>query len=770
MTAGCLFTNFWYFYGSTAQTDQAMELAIESIGERARNQLVFVYWIPQLFTGYLISGLRTGAYNMIGNETMMQTGEYDAYFGGFAEVPNSDAMFSIYVYNVDDNIMMGAWRKTDKEDNSTDVIIRTVTNNCVNEWIYSPSEGERNSTTKMPPTGCRYYDATSRGWYNISQSLRDGQSQWSEPTFFDENRDVGMSLVTRLIVDGIEYIFLAEINREQFGDVVNIPNLPEGASALVLTSEKSVVSTTNGDIELINTTGIDGNLTNKVDTIGIDAQSRKTLDHFRVAIEEIVASGEIIEVDDYIYRGSTDEYMIQAFSFYMMYVDFFDGSNIALNPDLGQVGFIVISYDQSYLNTIKLSFYLSWGIFAFMIFVSCSIVCLNVKSDQQEQKDSVPMGVRAASIGKVRRTGSLMAGAGFLSTANLMQPHHSNQSFITNQIGGGTVRRRTSKLRDMSPMPRGDANGAIEEEDEFEDDDESDFSTTEEEKDDNGPIKTMLSNINEEDENEVDEFSMQKDEDQDKEDENGTEDEARDKFDDDNFNLTKQPDMIAKDRSGTGAKSLSPEESHHFDARSTEQAMMIHARLNNKSATEDAGDVLESRNDTDVLDTIYDNVIEHSNTDPKIPNRPFESGGQKHSAPIIENEEMTPKQLGHKYSKDTVLSNSASPKDPNATAADDYITPPTAPMNNDDNVLNLPTSDSPHDDTPEFESANSGDSTAPLKGEDDALPDKNPPNKDKKTVSFHMEIDSTAAKLPPPGPDGDDTSPANWSGRVSFSF
>ncbi len=39
-------------------------LAVQSIGERARNRLAFEYWIPQLFTGYLISGLQTNAYNI----------------------------------------------------------------------------------------------------------------------------------------------------------------------------------------------------------------------------------------------------------------------------------------------------------------------------------------------------------------------------------------------------------------------------------------------------------------------------------------------------------------------------------------------------------------------------------------------------------------------------------------------------------------------------------------------------------------------------------
>ena len=59
---------------------QAMQLAIASIGERA-NQLVFEYWTPQLFTGYLITGIKTGAYSP---NVSLYDGRYDSYFGTFS--------------------------------------------------------------------------------------------------------------------------------------------------------------------------------------------------------------------------------------------------------------------------------------------------------------------------------------------------------------------------------------------------------------------------------------------------------------------------------------------------------------------------------------------------------------------------------------------------------------------------------------------------------------------------------------------------------------
>ena len=113
------------------------------------------------------------------------------------------------------------------------------------------------------------------------------------------------------------------------------------------------------------------------------------------------------------------------------------------------------------------------------------------------------------------------------------------------------------------------------------------------------------------------------------------------------------PDIIKPDRSGTGVKSISPEESHHFDSPSTDQQMMAHSNLANKSATSTGNE-----RDQDVLDTIYDKVIEDSRSEITAAHRPLHSENKNRSIPLREDIEMTPQQLmrgNQTTSKDTVL-------------------------------------------------------------------------------------------------------------------
>ena len=743
MTAGCLFANFWYFNGSTSQTTQAMELAIQSIGERARNQLVFQYWVPQLFTGYLISGLETGAYTIDAAEDTEFL--YDEYFAGFKDVSNSDAMFSIYMYNVDDNLMMGAYRV------GNETRIRTVIDDCAKNYTYLEDE-QRRDISEDPQ--CKMFDATTRSWYQQSRNMSLGESQWTEPYEFYFTEQYGMSLVSRMVlVNGTEVIFLAEITAETMKSVVSVPNLPDGTVSIVVTSGGSVITSTDDQIVVGNTTIKETNDGIVVDTV--DPRTKTTLQHFAKEVKYIRDYEIDIDVDSFVYQGQ-DSYMdgrrevnleIFAFSFYMMYIDFLNMTNIALyDRELGEVGFIVFSYDDSYLSDIYWSFYIGASIFGIMLFVSCLIVCLNIKTDMHHQQETVGMATRAVSIGQVRRTGSIMHS---ITTANLFQPHHSNASF---QVpNGGTFRnaRKASKLRESKID---DANGAIEEEDE----DDSEFSTSEEEKDEeqkdeNQLIKKVFTTINEEDEN--------------------LEEDEEDMMDIVNYadHILNQPSLMNMNTSKDSISKASIkeikdevkhsasgiEESHHFDSKSTDMAIMKERIiLKNQSVTEE----------TDrVLDGIYDKVIEDSKSEVKVTNKPFQSGKQKRSYPIKEEEEMTPRAVNmrHKFSRDTVMS--ASETSPEPTSGNKLMPKPTAPPEetpsappeedvNGDNILNLPINSSPETSpandtdpspTTKLENSASMDSNSPLKGDNDNGRTDNMPEtvpEKRKLVSFGDDV------------------------------
>ena len=277
-------------------------------------------------------------------------------------------------------------------------MIRTVVDDCLKEYRYDPIMGKRISKGTNP---CKEYVPTDKEWFNQSRSMIDGQSQWTDPRAV-QNGVFGMTLVTRLNIDGIEFVFLAVITAETLDSVVSVPNLPDGAVAFVVTPREAVISATNGDLVIQNATEEGESAEVIID--GADWQTTKTLEHVHNAAQELQDNPHSIDVASYIYKGTEDNLKICAFSFYMMYVDFFNGTNIAIQDrNLAEVGFIVISYDETYLDKIYIAFYVSWGILGFMLFTSCLIVCFNVKSDEQTQKNMVSinsMGVRAAAMGK----------------------------------------------------------------------------------------------------------------------------------------------------------------------------------------------------------------------------------------------------------------------------------------------------------------------------------------------------------------------------------
>eukprot|EP01084_Bolivina_argentea_P310206 536741_1 len=398
LIVGCSFATLWYFYGASEQTITAMELAVQSIGERARNRLAFEYWIPQLFTGYLLSGLQTNAYNIYS----AYNDKSDIFFSNFHDISHTSSMFSIYMYNVNNNSMYGSYYI--QSENKT--IIRSIINNCDKRYEYDINSNKR--IGNIDNIQCGNYNPKEEFWFQQSQHMNYSKSEWSEPHRIPELNDAyGMTLITRFNYSGSEIILLAQVTSETLDNIVDVTHLPSGTVLFVVTPRKSVISATNGELVIQNVSIEDSASGEEIECQSSETQTCDTLEHFSEAMGELVSDKKIkLDIDKYVYKGYTDEGLtVFGFSFYMFYTDYF-GNKINLanyeSKNVHEVGFIVISYDESYLNNIYISFYLSWCLLLFMIIVSCIIICCNVKTDQQIQKLTIPAGVRAASIGQTR--------------------------------------------------------------------------------------------------------------------------------------------------------------------------------------------------------------------------------------------------------------------------------------------------------------------------------------------------------------------------------
>eukprot|EP01083_Nonionella_stella_P239003 837014_1 len=445
LVLGCGFATLWYFYGATEQTTMAMKLAVQSIGDRTSNQLGFQFWVPQLFTGLLLAGIQTNTLPVNAGENT--EGAYDPFLTSLLDIQHTSHMFSVHMYNVDNNTMLGAVQMT-----SNDTIIKSRINNCEKTYVFDTDNEIRLDKDKVACDG--EYIATQRPWFTQSQQMEFGASEWTEPYLFNSLKVYGMTLITRFRFESTEIVLLVEITLDTLDTVISINHLPFETDLFVITPQHSVISATNGELILK------------------DESSGELILKDHASLEECASAGnftcktlmcfsedtqqDTVDMDEHIYINE-DELSMYAFPFYMVYIDHF-GNNTALQTG-SEVGFVVISYTPSYLDNIYWAFSMSWVILCSMIVVSCTIVCCNVKTDQERQKRT---GFRAASIQTVRTNESVL-------TMNLFPA-----SSLQTRARGQSIPRRT-RTEDLH-----ERQDVIKEEEEPEDGDDSDFSISEE--------------------------------------------------------------------------------------------------------------------------------------------------------------------------------------------------------------------------------------------------------------------------------------------------
>eukprot|EP01084_Bolivina_argentea_P162232 282357_1 len=124
----------------------AMKLAVQSIGDRTSNQLGFQFWVPQLFTGLLLAGIQTNTLPVNAGENT--EGAYDPFLTSLLDIQHTSHMFSVHMYNVDNNTMLGAVQMT-----SNDTIIKSRINNCEKTYVFDTDNEIRLDKDKVACDG-----------------------------------------------------------------------------------------------------------------------------------------------------------------------------------------------------------------------------------------------------------------------------------------------------------------------------------------------------------------------------------------------------------------------------------------------------------------------------------------------------------------------------------------------------------------------------------------------------------------------------------------
>ena len=248
-----VFILFYFWYNCINNITLAMNVTLSSINEHVITTFEFEFYIPQTILQIMIGGLETGD---IPIDASIMNGSYDQYFAsllGDSSTPTggtAHAMHSVFVYNVNESIMMGAYRNG---TNSDELISFDFNKTCLNDYIYDRNNSVRTNTNV-------YYDCTykpkTRDWYKTVPTTEDMQ-QWTEPYPFILG-SIGLSLSQRIVFDEIEFVFVVEFTVSSVQSLIDKFNVPLDGQLYIVTKNYSLLAgSRNGDqdIELIHEIG-----------------------------------------------------------------------------------------------------------------------------------------------------------------------------------------------------------------------------------------------------------------------------------------------------------------------------------------------------------------------------------------------------------------------------------------------------------------------------------------------------------------------------------
>ncbi len=184
-----------------------------------------------------VGGLYNG--DLVKNASLYE-GEYNGYFAQFNNIEHTEAIFSLYLYNDDDNSLIGAYR-TESDVNT--IMIGEYNGTCRFDYQYGTNSKDINCN----------YDPTTTEWYNIG-IMNSEKAKWSDPYILDgsNSKYYGMSLVSGIEFDETFLIIFCEIIIDSVG-INAIPNdtpLPIESIIMVATHGLDIFASSNDDIHL----------------------------------------------------------------------------------------------------------------------------------------------------------------------------------------------------------------------------------------------------------------------------------------------------------------------------------------------------------------------------------------------------------------------------------------------------------------------------------------------------------------------------------------
>ena len=233
----------WRYSRSLDSIKTAMEWTVSSVEQHSIAVVEYEFSIPQIVLNTLITALYTGD---LPTGSELNSGAYDSVFAAFTEYSGTSAVYDVFVYNQNEDLLVGV---------SRNLFVEVYDGSCYSEFMYNASTQMR---TDEVVYNCSEYDPMLRPWYNQTVNVTN-TSVWTEPYDFAGGHGYGMSLAQAIEYNGTTFVFVAEFTVDSLQDVIDqIRSDNLGDTILYLaTGDYNVIGSTKGGIDLQNCDDID---------------------------------------------------------------------------------------------------------------------------------------------------------------------------------------------------------------------------------------------------------------------------------------------------------------------------------------------------------------------------------------------------------------------------------------------------------------------------------------------------------------------------------
>ena len=388
---GCVLLLVWWFTHSRWAVTYAMELTVESIEETTNLQIEIAFGIPQTILQFTIGYLLTG--DIPTNESMADE-KYTSLFTKFDKYDPHDAVYGIYIYNVDDDIIVGG--------------VRTFVNGS-------------NGTTITAAQFDDSYVPTSRPWFNETATKLGNNSRiWTDLYYFYTTGTRGTSLVSNVYVDGKWFVVFLDYTTNGLEKLISNIEIPSRIDGVLYV-------TTDGayDYNVIISQDNDDSLPSKLkEKIKEKLESDSNYSNYSSYSNETFQSTYTNE--SFQLKWSNNLATVSPFP-------------MVWNSERDQIGYIVIAYSDAYLDSlynglwwaigISVVFCILAGIFAVLVTKAISKSMSSIDAiDNSNNGNSPKNGKNNRTVRE--RCGSIIKRIQILAIKCLGRPQYSIKYLI----------------------------------------------------------------------------------------------------------------------------------------------------------------------------------------------------------------------------------------------------------------------------------------------------------------------------------------------------